>query len=235
MAVVKERQGQQRKRNSRRKILFDEVQKQVQILRQSDQLVFLQLLEEEVVEQMLEKLGCRYRHRIYTPGVTLGAFLEQAISDDGSCQQAVHRINNHRCRSGLPPASVDTNSYCEARRRLPEELFLQLLKRSAERVQRSEPETWLWNDRRVVLVDGCTARAADTEANQAAFPQPSSQQTFSLFRRQFLRCQRRRPLVSCFSGALPRCGGCGRGPSAPIECGLAIGLDLEIDAGSGAL
>jgi len=176
MARAKERKTRQRKRHSRRKILFGEVQEQIQMLRQSDQLVFSQLLEEKVIGQILEELGCRYRHRIYTPGVTLAAFLEQAISDDGSCQQAVHRINNHRCSSGLPPASVDTNSYCEARRRLPEELFLQLLKRSAEKVQRSEPKAWLWNDRRVVLVDGCTTRAADTEANQAAFPQPSSQE-----------------------------------------------------------
>ena len=175
MAGAKERKTRQRKRNSRRKILFGEVQKRIQTLRQSDRLVFFQLLEEKVLQQMLEELGCRYRHRIYTPGVTLSAFLGQAISDDGSCQQAVHGINNHRCSLGLPPASIDTNSYCEARRRLPEELFLQLLTRSAQMVQRSEPEAWLWNERRVVLVDGCTTRAADTEANQAAFPQPSSQ------------------------------------------------------------
>ena len=176
MAGLKERKRQQRKCNSRQKILLDEVQKRIQMLRQPDQLVFSQLLEEEVIEQMLEELGCHYRHRIYSPHVTLAAFLEQAISDDGSCQHAVHRINKHRCSLGLPPASVDTNSYCEARRRLPEKLFLQLLQRSAEMVQRSEPEAWLWNDRRAVLVDGCTVRAADTEANQAAFPQPSSQE-----------------------------------------------------------
>lgn len=175
MAGAKERKTRRRKRNSRRRILFDEVQKRIQRLRQSDRLVFHQLLEEKVIQRMLEELGCRFRHRIYTPAVTLSAFLEQAISDDGSCQQAVHRINNHRCSLGLPPASVDTNSYCEARHRLPEELFLQLLQRSAKTVQRSEPEAWLWKERRVVLVDGCTTRAADTQANQAVFPQPSSQ------------------------------------------------------------
>ncbi len=42
-------------------------------------------------------------------------------------------------------------------------------------IQRSEPQAWLWKNRRVVLVDGCTTRAADTKANQEAFPQPSTQ------------------------------------------------------------
>jgi hypothetical protein len=85
-------------------------------------------------------------------------------------------VNKHRASLDLPPASVDTNSYCEARHRLPEELFLRLLKSTAKMVERSEPEAWLWNERRVVLVDGCTVRAADTQANQAEFPQPSSQE-----------------------------------------------------------
>ncbi|MCU0980319.1 MAG: hypothetical protein MUF25_14285 [Pirellulaceae bacterium] len=95
--------------------MFGEVQKQIEMLEQADQLVFTRLIEEEVVEQLFEELAGQARHRIYTPHVTLAAFLGQAISDDGSCQQAVHRINKHRCSQGLPPASVDTNSYCEAR------------------------------------------------------------------------------------------------------------------------
>ena len=169
------RTRQQRERNCRQKLLIEEVQKQVDDLGKADGLVFWQLLDEKMIEETLDEFGCRSRHRIYTPHVTLAAFLGQAISDDGSCQQAVHRLNKHRCSLGLPPASVDTNSFCEARHRLPEELFLKLLKQSAEMIERSEPETWLWNERRVVLVDGCTARAADTEANQAEFPQPSSQ------------------------------------------------------------
>lgn len=175
MASANKRTRRQRNRNSSRRILIGEVQKQIEMLGQADQLVFTRLIEEEVVEQLLEELACHGRHRIYTPHVTLTAFLGQAISEDGSCQQAVHRINKHRCSQGLPPASVDTNSYCEARHRLPEELFLKLIKRSAAMVQWHEPKEWLWKERRVVLVDGCTVRAADTPANQAAFPQPSSQ------------------------------------------------------------
>jgi hypothetical protein len=176
MVRANNRTRRRRKRNSSRKILVGEVQKKIHMLEHADQRIFSRLIEEEVIERLLEEVACRTRHRIYTPHVTLAAFLGQAISNDGSCQQAVHRVNKYRCSLGMPPASVDTNSYCEARQRLPEELFLQLLERSAAMVQRREPDGWLWNERRVVLVDGCTARAADTKANQKAFPQPSSQE-----------------------------------------------------------
>ena len=170
MASSKKRQLQRRKRNCRPRLLLDEVQKRIGMLKHPDQLLFSQLLEEDVIKQIVEELGCGdYRDRIYTPHVTLAAFLGQAISDDGSCQQAVHRINKHRCSLGLQPASIDTNSYC-TRHRLPEELFLQLLQRSSDMIQRSEPQAWLWKNRRVVLVDGCTTRAADTKANQRSIP-----------------------------------------------------------------
>ena len=176
MASLKKRPLQRRKRNSRPRLLLGEVQKRIEMLKHPDQLLFSQLLEEDVIKKIVEELGCGdYRDRIYTPHVTLAAFLGQAISDDGSCQQAVHRINKHRYSLGLQPASIDTNSYCTARHRLPEELFLQLLKKSSDMIQRSEPQAWLWKNRRVVLVDGCTTRAADTKANQEAFPQPSTQ------------------------------------------------------------
>jgi len=175
MALVNKRRRRQARKKSSRKITLSEVQKKIQVLNEADQLVFSELLQEDVIKQILEELQHHTRQRIYTPQVTLAAFLGQAMSDDGSCQQAVHRINKHRRSSGLLPASVATNSYCEARQRLPEELFLQLLKRSAAMVQAREPEAWLWQEHRVVLVDGCTVRAADTEANQEAFPQPSSQ------------------------------------------------------------
>ena len=160
----------------KRKMTLRDVQQRVDQLNQSKQpLVFAQLLEEEGITQILQQLQPAGRRRVYPPEVTLAAFLGQAISEDGSCQQAVHRVNSHRCAQGLPPASVETTSYCEARQRLPEELFLQLLQRSAKMVEQRQPASWLWKERRVVLVDGCVSRAADTPENQEAYPQPSTQ------------------------------------------------------------
>lgn len=167
--------GRKKKQHYKQNVSLSEVRKKMESFKKSESLVFERILQKETIQQIVETLGCETRDRIYTTHVTLLAFLGQAVSDDGSCQQAVHRINRQRCSTRLPPASVDTNSYCKARRRLPEELFRRLLDKSAEMIQRNEPEQWLWNKRRVVLVDGLTTRAPDTPANQAEFPQPSSQ------------------------------------------------------------
>ena len=161
---------------AKQEITLEDVERRIESLNTSEQpLVFAELLEEEAIEELLQQLEHTSRERVYTPHVTLSAFLGQAICADGSCQQAVHRVNSHRCSLGLAPASVDTASYCEARQRLPEELLWQLLQRSAATVEQREPQAWLWKERRVVLVDGCVSRAPDTPANQEAFPQPSSQ------------------------------------------------------------
>ncbi len=37
------------------------------------------------------------------------------------------------------------------------------------------PKKWLWHGRHVKLVDGSTCSMPDTEANQAEYPQPTSQ------------------------------------------------------------
>ena len=58
-------------------------------------------------------------------------------------------------------------------------------------VANNAPGWWLWRGRRVVLVDGATVTLADTEDNQAAYPQPSSQKTglgFPLARMVALVC-----------------------------------------------
>src|SRR5262249_50857429 len=43
-------------------------------------------------------------------------------------------------------------------------------------VEDQAPNRWRWHGRRVVLVDGFEVTLEDTDANQGAYPQPSSQQ-----------------------------------------------------------
>jgi hypothetical protein len=50
-----------------------------------------------------------------------------------------------------------------------------LARHSGQRLGEQTPEAWLWNGRRVKIVDGSTVSMPDTEANQAAYPQPSGQ------------------------------------------------------------
>lgn len=162
-------------RNCNRNLTACEVERKIRSLKKSESLAFENIVNKELVRQIIESLHLETRDRIYTPRVTLLAFLEQAISDDGSCQEAVHKINARRGRAGLPLACVNTSSFCQARQRLPEELFLRLIEQTAKTVEKHERKPWLWNKRRVVLVDGLTTRGRDTPANQAEYPQPSSQ------------------------------------------------------------
>lgn len=74
----------------------------------------------ERVQAELTKFGVKYRDRIYTPIVTIWAFLSQVLSKDGSCEVAVGRVLAHRVESGQKPCSENTGSYCVARQKLPE-------------------------------------------------------------------------------------------------------------------
>ncbi len=71
--------------------------------------------------------------------------------------------------------SPDTSSYCEARGRLPEELFQRLVWQTGSRLHNQCPEDWLWKGRPVKVVDGTTLTMPDTLENQKAYPQSTTQ------------------------------------------------------------
>lgn len=113
--------------------------------------------------------------RIYTPLVTLATFLAQIFSDDHSCRAAVARLKAWRAAEGLSPCSLATGGYCEARKRLPEALFAELVRHTADSLQKLAPHNWLFHGRSVVIVDGSCVSMPDTAANQREFPQHFSQ------------------------------------------------------------
>jgi len=45
----------------------------------------------------------------------------------------------------------------------------------ADDLEEAVPKDWLWHGRHVKIVDGSTLQVPDTEANQAEWPQSSSQ------------------------------------------------------------
>jgi hypothetical protein len=129
---------------------------------------------EHLARVITEEVGPT-RDRIFTPLVTVAAFLGQVLSDDHSCQAAVARLIARRAARGLPPCSPDTGGYCKARQRLPESLLPRLVRDTADRVRDSAPQPWLFHGRRVVLADGSSVSMPDTPANQRQFPQPCQQ------------------------------------------------------------
>jgi hypothetical protein len=102
-------------------------------------------------------------------------FLAQALSADGSCRQAVDDAAVKRLVAGMKPCSSNTAAYCKARARLPLPMISTLAQRTGELVASDAAQWWQWRGRRVCLADGSSVTLADTEKNQAAYPQPGSQ------------------------------------------------------------
>lgn len=116
---------------------------------QDGDLPFSNVLSEAVVSQALTAID-----RIYSPLVTLWVFLSQVLSADHSCRAAVARLIAHRISQGQSPCSSETGAYCQARKRLPEEFFSEVARRTGRALEANVDAKWLWKSRRVYVYDG---------------------------------------------------------------------------------
>jgi putative transposase len=140
-----------------------------------DGLFFSERLSSESVRAACEKLQHEFRDRVFSPAITLWVFLAQVLSADHSCREAVAKLNFWRLARSLKPCSPDAGSYCEARQRLPEALFVELVRSTGKELSEKADVAWQWLGRVVKVVDGTTITMADTRENQQAYPQPRTQ------------------------------------------------------------
>src|SRR5580700_9472058 len=121
---------------------------QVEFLRcqflQDGELPFSNVLSEEVVAEALAAISTCWLDRIYSPLVTLWVFLSQVLSADHSCRAAVARLIAHRISRGQCPCSGETGAYCQARKRLPEEFFSDVARRTGRALEANVNLQWLW-------------------------------------------------------------------------------------------
>jgi hypothetical protein len=146
---------------------------------QGDDLPFADLLPEDTIQQACAAEGIDFGQGaddVYSPAVTLWAFLSQCVSACKSCVAAVARVNVLRVALGLPPCSAATGGYCKARAKLPESLLRRLTLEAGQRLESQAPAGWRWHGRRVLLADGGELSLPDTEANQRKYPQSRAQQ-----------------------------------------------------------
>jgi hypothetical protein len=152
---------------------------QVRFLRrqflQDGELPFTNVLSENAVKQALKAFDVVWLDRIYSPLITLWVFLGQVLSQDHSCRAAVARLIAHRVSRGERPCSAETGAYCQARKRLPEELYAEVARKAGQSLDNSAKKEWLWKGRRVLTYDGSTVSMPDTAENQQAYPQPPQQ------------------------------------------------------------
>jgi hypothetical protein len=170
---------------------------------QSDAYAFFNLLTGPQLLERVEGLLPAHRERVFPPTETLAIFLAQSLSPDGSCRQAVNDAAVKRLVGGLSPCSTNTSAYCQARGRLPLEMISTLACQVGELITAGAPPWWHWRGRRVRLVDGATVTLADTEENQATYPQPRSQKAglgFPICRVVGLLCLGSGALLAAASG-----------------------------------
>ena len=115
---------------------------------QSDGLPFADLLTPDRLEQALREEKATWREAIWTPVLTLWAFLSQVISPDGSCRFTVDRVLAWLVSRGEEPCSPKTDPYCKACQRLPEALLRRLLRETSRDLHQQSLAAWLWKGRR---------------------------------------------------------------------------------------
>jgi len=153
----------------------DRIRRHVDSLRHDPARLFAGLIDPATVEDALHQERVRWRDCVFTPCVTLWAFLGQVLCPDHSCRAAVARLIAALVARGEAPCSPETGPYCKARQRLPVGLLSRLTRRTGQVLEDRADAAWLFKGRRVLLVDGTTVSMPDTEEDQRAFPQNRAQ------------------------------------------------------------
>lgn len=124
-----------------------------------------QTLEASVITRLCVELGHRWRERELDPVTTLRGFLLQVLHHNTACSHVPHLLGK----------SFSPEAYCQARARLPLELFQRLLAEVCRRLQDSLGAAACWRGHRLWLIDGSTCSMPDTPELQSAFGQPGQQ------------------------------------------------------------
>ena len=138
-------------------------------------LPFQKVLPASIIEETLASEGIKYRNRLFSPLVTLWAFLSQVIDADKTCHNAVSRVIAWLAGQGEEIPSEDNSAYCQARLRLPENFVKKLFSKSSQNLEKEVQSEQLWCGRCVKAFDGSSVSMPDTPENQKAYPQPKSQ------------------------------------------------------------
>lgn len=97
------------------------------------------------------------------------------MSADKSCSHLVNQVMAWLASQEGADFSSDTSAYTQARQRLPEKALAQLLEQSGRQLDEQIDSRLRWKGHWVKVLDGSTIQMCDTDANQAEYPQPSTQ------------------------------------------------------------
>ena len=137
---------------------------------------FANILNEKVIEGAIVQAQLKYRNRLFTPIITIWAFIYQVLDPDKSLANAVKQIRSCLAVEGAEVPSLNTGGYAKARKRLPEKMLEWLFEHTGEALTAEAVAEQRWQGRCVKLLDGSTVVMADTAANQKEYPQHKNQQ-----------------------------------------------------------
>jgi hypothetical protein len=161
--------------DSKRKRLREQVKRFVGRFVHSVEKTFADVLPAELVTQWISEEVGPHRERVYGPLSTVKLFVEQVLSADQCCRNAVAREASARAARDEAENSVNTGPYCKARKRLSLGLLVRFGREVGGRLCACEPAVWRWRHRAVKLVDGATVSMPDSKENQNCFPQNREQ------------------------------------------------------------
>ncbi len=121
-------------------------------------------IPESLISRFLRDLDHHSRDRVLPPVVTTYLFLQQVLHGN----VAITHLRRLCGRDFTPSA------YCQARGRLPVELFRRLHRSIVGRCRGEQPAR-LWRGHRLVLIDGTSFSMPDTDELRETFGQPSGQ------------------------------------------------------------
>jgi hypothetical protein len=127
---------------------------------------FHEFLSPTVILSVCQEHQYCFRHRVLGPVETLVAFCLQVMHGNVACLALRHWLG----------PTVTDSAYCQARQRLPLNIYQALVRRLSERCG-LEVQAERWKGRRIVLVDGSTFSMPDTAELQAHFGHPSGQKS----------------------------------------------------------
>jgi len=117
------------------------------------------LLSDDEIEAICRHLGHTWRDRIFTPAVTVRSMVHRALNPDKSIRAVLTDLTVADDRLEQTPADA---SWCEARSRLPQALWAELLRHSVKRLGALTAGQFLYKGRQVFLIDGSTLSMPDT-------------------------------------------------------------------------
>src|SRR6266516_1012534 len=123
----------------------------------------LGVIKPAAVEALCQELHYDWRQRQLDPAVTVALFVQQVIAGNVPCSEVRH----------LGQQSFSASAWCQARSRLPLEVYQGMLTRVCDAALGQTHQTQhLWHGHRTFHVDGSTFSMPDTRELRDAFGTP---------------------------------------------------------------